>query len=92
MASNEGHIHWDGSPDSEITYLNQSLTILSEISNMSTVTVDPRGTLRIKATGFGSQGLALPSSDWQPVPGTAPTLEVRMDGHYPKGYIRIRQA
>jgi hypothetical protein len=26
------------------------------------------------------------------VPGTAPTLEVRQDGHYPQDYIRIRQA
>lgn len=92
MPSDEGHVHWTGSPADEVSYLEQSLTITAEVSNMTTVKSDPIGTLRIKAAGFGPQGLALPSDGWQPIPGTSPVLEARVDGHYPMGYIRIRLA
>lgn len=92
MPSDEGHLHWDGSADSTINYLGQELQLTSEVSNMSVVTSDPIGTVRIRLSGSVVTGLALPSDGWQPVPGTAPSLEARQDGHYPIGYIRIRQA
>ena len=92
MPSNEGHIHWAGAPSEDLTYLSQSLTIISEISNMVKTFVDPEGALRLRATSFSGSGLLLPSEGWQSIPGTNPTLEARMDGYYPTGYIRIRQA
>jgi hypothetical protein len=93
MPSNEGHIHWPGGPSDEVTYLNQSLTIAAVVSNMATiVNADPIGTLRIKLTGSSLTGLALPTDGWQAIPDTSPVLEARVDGYYPEGYIRIRQA
>jgi hypothetical protein len=92
MPSNEGHIHWDGSADSTVNYLGQELRLTSEISNATAMNADPDGTIRVKADGSVSLGLALPSDSWQPVPGTVPLLEARSDGHYPVGYIRVRQA
>jgi hypothetical protein len=97
MASNEGHIHWTGTPNETVTFLNQEIQMTSERTNMSTTLVDPVGTVRIKASGFANPGVALPNSSaseptWTTIPGTSPALEVRVDGHYPMGYIRIRQA
>lgn len=92
MASNEGHIHWGGSADSTVNYLGQELQLTAEVSNMEIVPVDPIGTIRIRLSGSLLTGLALPSNNWETVPGTAPALEARMDASYPIGYIRIRQA
>lgn len=92
MPSNEGHIHWDGSADSTVNYLSQELQLTAEVSNMTTTNTDPIGTIRIRLSGFGGTGLALPTESWQSVPGTSPVLQARVDGHYPAGYIRIRQA
>jgi hypothetical protein len=92
MPSNEGHIHWGGSSDETVNYLGQELQLTSEVSNMSVVGSDPIGTVRIRLSGSVVTGLSLPSDGWQAVPGTSPVLEARMDGHYPVGYIRIRQA
>lgn len=94
MPSSEGHVHWDGSADSTVNYLGQELQLTSEVGNMtvSTVLVDPIGTVRIRLSGSVVTGLALPSDGWEAVPGTAPVLEARQDGRYPVGYIRIRQA
>lgn len=91
MASNEGHIHWTGAPVEEQAYLGQSLTV-SAIPE----TGDPIGAIRIKATGYVGSGVFLPNSShdapvWSVVPGTAPVLEVRQDGHYRGNFIRIRQ-
>lgn len=93
MPSNEGHIHWDGSADSTINYLGQELQLTAEVSNMaSTTNTDPIGTVRIRLSGFGGTGLAMPTDSWQAIPGTSPALQARVDGHYVTGYIRIRQA
>jgi hypothetical protein len=93
MPSDEGHIHWDGSADSTVNYLGQELQLTAERSNVANATmVDPPGTIRIRLSGFGGTGLALPTDGWETVPGTAPALEARMDGHYAVGYIRVRQA
>lgn len=92
MASSEGHIHWSGLPDDTIGFLGQELQLTSEVSNMTTVKVDPAGTVRIRAAGSVLTGLALPTDGWEPVPGTAPVLEARADGHYMVGYIRLRLA
>jgi hypothetical protein len=97
MASNEGHIHWSGSADETVTYLDQELQMTSEVSNAQIEPEDPIGTVRIRLNGSVETGLALPNSTasapvWSAVPDTLPILEVRVDGHYPVGYIRIRQA
>lgn len=92
MASNEGHIHWDGVASSTVNYLGQELQLTSEASNAVATKSDPIGTIRIRLDGHVGAGLALPSDGWQPVPGTSPMLEARADGHCPVGYIRIRQA
>lgn len=92
MASNEGHIHWSGLSDETVSYLNQELRLTSERSNMATVKTDPIGTIRIRLDGHTGEGLALPCDGWQPIPGTSPIMEARADGHYPTGYVRIRQA
>ena len=92
MASNEGHIHWDGTPLSTVNYLGQELELTSERTNMSTATTDPIGTIRIRRLGHANPGLPIPTDSWQAIPGTtAPVLEARGDGHYPIGYIRVRQ-
>ena len=92
MPSNEGHVHWGGSPDETVNYMGQELQLTTEASNMLTVTSDPIGLIRIRSAGSGATGLPLPTDGWQAVPGTLPALEARMDGYYPVGYIRIRQA
>lgn len=91
MASNEGHIHSSGADGETINYLGQDL-----ILQLNGEQGDPIGTLRIKEQAFVGSGVALPNSTnsspvWSAVPGTSPVLEVRADGHYPIGYIRIRQ-
>lgn len=97
MASNEGHIHWAGSSDETVNYLSQELRLTSAVSNVIQAEespgeeADPIGTIRIKLDGSLLTGLALPTDGWEPIPGTAPVLEARVDGHYPIGYIRIRQ-
>lgn len=92
MASDEGHIHWSGLGSETVNYLGQELQLTSERSNAATIKSDPIGMVRIRLDGHAEAGAALPSDGWQPVPGTAPTLEARADAHYPIGYIRIRQA
>lgn len=92
MPSNEGHVHWSGLAEETISFLDQQLQLTSEISNISTVKLDPAGTIRIRLAGSGLTGLSLPTDGWQAVPGTNPVLEVRADGHYPIGYIRLRLA
>lgn len=92
MASNEGHIHWSGGLFEQITYLGQELLV-----ELNTDPNDPIGGLNIVAAGFVGEPLFLPNSTdldpvWTAVPGTTPVLEVRQDGHYQVGYIRIRQA
>lgn len=92
MASNEGHIHWSGGNDETVTYLGQELRM-----QLNENPEDPIGALHIHAEGFNGTALFLPNSNasapaWTAVPGTAPVLEVRQDGHYPSDYIRIRQA
>lgn len=91
MASNEGHIHWSGSPDETINYLGQDLQLTAEVSNKIIVKEDPEGTVRIGLVGSGGKGLALPTEGWEAIPGTNPILEARQDGHCPSTYIRIRQ-
>ena len=91
MASNEGHIHWSGLPTETVNYLGQELQLTSEVSNATTVKTDPIGTIRIRLVGSLQTGLALPTEGWETIPDTSPLLEARMDGHYPTGYIRIRQ-
>lgn len=92
MASNESHIHWSGSSDETVNYLGQELRMqINENAN------DPIGALHIHADGFVGEPLFLPNSTasspvWSTVPGTTPVLQARQDGHYPMGYIRIRQA
>ncbi len=92
MPSNEGHIHFSGSADETVNYLGQELQLTSEVSNMVTVKQDPIGTIRIRLNGSALTGLALPTDGWQTIPGTSPILEARMDGHYPQGFVRVRQA
>jgi hypothetical protein len=92
VPSNEGHVHWDGTADSTVGFLGQELRLTAEVSNTAVVNADPVGTVRIRLDGTSPPGLALPSDSWEPIPGTAPVLEARVDGHYPTGYIRIRQA
>ena len=92
MPSNEGHIHWTGAPSETVNFLDQELQMTSEATNMLAVKVDPIGAVRIRAMGHPSSGLFLPTDGWQAVPGSSPTLEARMDGHYPIGYIRLRLA
>ena len=93
MASDEGHIHFSGGPSETINYLGQELELTSERTNMaSTATVDPIGTIRIRLLGFANPGLMIPPESWQAIPGTAPVLQARADGHYPMGYIRVRLA
>ena len=83
MPSNEGHIHWPGGPDEEVTYLNQSLQITAEVSNMAnTPKSDPIGSLRIRLTGYGSAGLLIPTEGWRRFP--APTRRWR---HVPMATI-----
>jgi len=91
MASNEGHVHWEGADDEEVTYLGQSLQITANNEG------DPEGSLRIRLTGSNLTGLYLPNStlqspQWDTIPGTNPTLQARQDGHYPPMNIRVRQA
>lgn len=90
MPSNEGHVHWLGATEEEVTYLGQSLRI----------TLDDQGgfegALLIRATNGTGDGLFLPNSTlqsphWDPIPGTNPVLEARHDGYH-NGHIRIRQA
>jgi hypothetical protein len=88
MASNEGHIHWSGDLSETINYLGQDLLI--EMS-------EKRGGTTVRASSPPGPSLSLPNSSsaspsWDTVPGTAPALEVRVEPHYPAGYIRIRQA
>jgi len=92
MASNEGHIHWDGSQDFQVEYLGQSLQITSEDSNASTVHQDPEGTLRIRTMGESADGLTIPTQtgDWEAIPGTIPTLQARAGGA--TDIIRLRIA
>lgn len=94
MASNEGHIHWNTlSPITQVNYAEQDLELTAETSNMANVVKqDPGGTVRIRAAGFGSQGLAIPTEGWQAIPGTSPTLQARADAADQVGYIRIRVA
>lgn len=92
MASDEGHIHWSGSNDETVNYLGQELRM-----QVNENPEDPIGAIHIHADGFAGTPLFLPNSTassplWSAVPGTAPTLEVRQDGHYPMDYIRIRLA
>lgn len=95
MASNEGHVHWSGVADETISYLDQDLQLTSNASNIKPLAVntgdDPIGTVRIRALGSVETGLALPSDGWEPIPGTVPVLEARVDANYAIGYIRIRQ-
>jgi hypothetical protein len=78
-------------------YLGQELQVTApDVSNVITAESDPVGTIHIRLNGSAETALALPNSTaadpaWTPVPGTSPVLEVRADGHYPVGYIRIRQ-
>lgn len=93
MASNEGHIHWTGMDEETVNYLGQELRIMTE----KTTAEEPDGALHIHADGFGGTPLFLPNStsqspQWDAIPGTSPVLQARQDGHYPTGYIRIRQA
>lgn len=92
MPSNEGHIHWTGAADEFVNYLGQQLRITGEVSNADISLTDLRGALRIRLLGAGPPGLLLPTQGWETIPSTSPALEARMDPHYPKGYIRIRQA
>lgn len=91
MPSNEGHIHWTGSLDETVTYLNQLLRITVSKSQ------EPVGALHIQLSGFSSSDLLLPNSTnsdprWDAIPGTNPVIEARQDGHYDMSYIRVRQA
>lgn len=93
MPSNEGHVHWGGSANETVNYLEQELQLTSEVSNKSnTPTSDPIGTIRIRFNGSSLTGLVLPTDGWQAIPDTNPILEARMDGNYPVGYVRIRKA
>lgn len=90
MPSNEGHVHWGGSSNETVGYLDQVLLI-----TVGDDQGDPIGTIEIRADGFVGSGLFLPNSSertpvWDDVPGTSPLLQVRQDGHYPTSYIRIR--
>lgn len=93
MATNECHIHWGGAGSETVTFLGQNIVIMTDV-----MTVDqPRGALHIHAEGFVGTPLFLPNSmisspQWNTIPGTNPALEVRQDGHYPTGYIRVRFA
>jgi len=98
MASNEGHVHWSGVADETIAYLDQELQLTSNVSNVNNVALlavgtgdDPIGLIRIRAVGSVETGLALPTDGWEPIPGTSPVLEARVDANYAIGYIRIRQ-
>jgi len=92
MTSDEGHIHWDGTADSTVTYLDQELQLTSEVTNLDTPKTDPIGTIRIRLNGHVGQGLALDSSEWEPIPGTSPVLEAVLDDYCMVGHIRIRLA
>ena len=90
MPSNEGHIHWLGGDDEELSYLEQQLRITADGSG------DPEGSLRIRAFNSTLLGLYLPNSTlqeprWDAIPDTNPVLEARQDGYH-TGHIRIRQA
>jgi len=92
MASDEGHIHWLGAADETVNFLGQELQLTSEVSNMVTVKQDLIGTVRIRLDGSVVTGLAIPTDGWQAIPGTAPVIEARADGHYPVGFVRLRLA
>lgn len=92
MASNEGHIHWDGNPAQQTSYLGQALLVTSEDSNATKTTSDPIGSLRIKAASHQGAGLLLPNTTWQSIPGTSPALEVYQPGTSHRDYLAIRQA
>lgn len=85
MPSNEGHVHFEG-VTSTVAFLDQELSLAMNVEG------DPIGAMRIKAVGFEGVGLYLPSEGWENIPGTSPVLQARVDGHYPLGYIRMRQA
>lgn len=92
MASQESHIHWDGSNDQIVTFLGQDIRI-----QLNENPEDPIGALHIHADGFAGTPLFLPNSTpqtptWDPIPGTSPVLEVRQDGFYPQDFIRVRAA
>lgn len=86
------HIHWAGPGDTTVNYYGQDLMITA-----NEVPGDPIGTLRIKATSFIGTGVALPNSTEDApvvtaIPGTSPTLNVRVDGSWPIGYIQVEPA
>lgn len=92
MPSNETHIHRAAVGDEVIECVGQALLV-----SVSTDPSDPINTIQISADGFVGAPLVLPNStegvpSWDPIPGTAPVLEARQDGHYPPGYIRVRVA
>ena len=92
MPSSEGHVHWCGLAQEEVTYLEQPLTITA-----NEMPGDPIGTLRVKRSDHEGEGLVLPNSTantavWDTVPGTVPALEARQDGHCPSDHIRLRLA
>lgn len=91
MASSEGHIHWSGIGDETVDFLGQELRLTSEVSNATTVKVDPIGMTRIRLNSSVAAGLPIPTDGWRVIPETSPALEARVDGHYPTGYIRVRQ-
>lgn len=91
MPSLEGHIHWSGSLDETVVYLDQSIQITQNPADAIA------GGLSIRQSGSGQAPLSLPNSSnasprWDNIPGTNPALQARQDGHYPTSYIRIRQA
>jgi len=93
MPSNEGHIHWDGSPQMSNSYLGQALLIISEDSNVAgAVHSDPIGSLRIKEASFVGSGLLLPNTGFEAIPGTSPVLEAHQPGTSHRDYLEIRQA
>lgn len=85
MPSNEAHLHFQGVNETQ-NFLGQDLDLTTNNEG------DPQGAIRIRAEGYQSPGLYLPSDGWESVPGTSPGLEARMDGHYAVDYIRVRQA
>lgn len=85
------HVHWSGVATDTIPYDGQDLTI-----GLVTGNGDPLGTVFIRGSG-SAERLLLPNSSastptWSAVPGTAPPLLARQDGHYPSTLILIRPA
>lgn len=90
MAVNEQLLYWLGASNEVTTVFGQDIQV-----DVNDNPEDPIGGLHIHAAGFAGTPLFLPNSTpqsptWTQIPGTSPSIEVRQDGYWPLGTMRVR--